>query len=398
VSNSKLVLIITSTYPFGAGEEFFEAEVRGLIASGLNVIILPVWPRGPLRQNSSDLKCLTLNRYRISPYVFLKTFLNLVHRELRSNKPTKLNLFERCFRESISAAYGPQLSKAIIALKVSHMHAYWASGPAMLAMTTSKLSGISWSFTGHSGDLIDGVNLNHKIQSSKGVRLISERGARILKKATNLAREVQIIHLGVNVPTSTPTRKDPKIFRIACVGNLIPIKNHLVLIEAMHLIASHEITVQLEIIGTGPLEEEIKKLVQEFNLAGSIIFRGQIDHAKLMKEYQQNLFQLVVLASGTSKSGQEEGIPISLMEAMSYGIPVVSTKTGGIPELVIEDLDLLVTPNEPDKIAKKILEIINMPYDLRIKLSRQCYSRVKEDFNIEQTAIQFKRWFDSMLT
>jgi glycosyltransferase involved in cell wall biosynthesis len=390
--------MITSTYPFGAGEEFFEGEVRGLIRSGLNVIILPLWPRGPLRQNSSDLKYLTLNRYRISPYIFLKTLLNVMYREIRFNKPAKVNLFERCFRESISAAYGPQLSKTIIEHKVSHMHAYWASGPAMLAMTTSKLSGISWSFTGHSGDLIDGVNLNQKIQSSKEVRLISERGARVLKKVTNLPNEFQIIHLGVRVPSITPIKKDAKIFRIACVANLIPIKNHLVLIKAMHFIASQEITMQLEIIGTGPLEQKIKKLVQEFDLTDSIIFRGQIEHAKLMEEYQQNRFQLVVLASGISKSGQEEGIPISLMEAMSYGIPVVSTKTGGIPELVTEDLDLLVSSNEPDKMAKKILEIITLPYDLRLKLSNQCYSRVKEDFNVEQTTIQFKRWFDSMLT
>ena len=114
MSNSKLVLIITSTYPFGAGEEFFEAEVRGLIASGLNVIILPVWPRGPLRLNSSDLNCFTLNRYRISPYIFLKSLFNLMHREMRSNKLTRLTLIKRCFRESISAAYGPQLSKNII--------------------------------------------------------------------------------------------------------------------------------------------------------------------------------------------------------------------------------------------------------------------------------------------
>jgi glycosyltransferase involved in cell wall biosynthesis len=86
------------------------------------------------------------------------------------------------------------------------------------------------------------------------------------------------------------------------------------------------------------------------------------------------------------------------MEAMSYGIPVVSTKTGGIPELVIEDLDLLVSPNEPVEMAKKILEIITLPYDFRVKLSRKCYSRVKEDFDVEQTAFQFKKWLDSIQT
>ena len=397
MSNSNLVLIITSTYPFGAGEEFFEAEVRGLIRSGVDVIILPVWPRGPLRQNSSDLNCLTLNRYRISPYVFLKTLLNLICRDISSNKRIKLNLFERCLRESISAAYGPQLSKIIFDLKVAHMHAYWASGPATLALTTSRLSGVSWSFTGHSGDLIDGVNLKQKIRSSKGIRLISERGACVLKRVTNLPPELQIIHLGVNMPSSTSNKEDAKIFRIACVANLIPIKNHLVLIEAMHLIASQEITIELEIIGTGPLEQKIKKLVQEFNLTDSIIFRGQVEHAKLMEEYQQNRFQLIVLASGTSKSGQEEGIPISLMEAMSYGIPVVSTKTGGIPELIPESLGLLIKPSDPVQLAKKIIELHSMSNDERRNLGLKCQKMIYEKFDIQKTSKRFSRFLTSSM-
>ena len=396
--NSKLVLIITSTFPFGHGEEFVEAEIRGLLASGINVILIPLWPRGSLRQSVSDLKHITLSRAKISGSTFLFTFLKLIIHGARGTQRKRLSLFRRYFRESVSAAYGPQLSKIIVDSKISHVHAYWASGPAMLAMNASRLSRIEWSFSGHSGDLVEGVILDQKIESSSGVRLISERGRQILKHVHCESDSSVIIHLGVNVPAPAATQHQISDFRIACVGNLIPIKNHIFLFEAVRFIESKGFRCSLDVIGTGPLENELKRSVKTLGLEKAIFFRGQIDHAQLMAAYSQASYQLVVLASGIAESGQQEGIPVSLMEAMSYGIPVVSTKTGGIPELVSKELDLLVPSDDPMAMGLKILEIMNMSLKDQAKIGKLCRTRVIEGFDVERTSDQFAKWLASLMT
>jgi colanic acid/amylovoran biosynthesis glycosyltransferase len=397
VPNSKSVLIITSTFPFGHGEEFVEAEIRGLLASGMNVILIPLWPRGSLRQGASDLKHITLRRTKVCGSIFLFTFLKLIIHGTTGTERKRLNLIRRYFRESISAAYGPQLSKIIIDFKVSHVHAYWASGPAMLAMNASRLSGINWSFSGHSGDLVEGVSLDQKIESCSGVRLISKRGSRILNQVGFEADSSVIIHLGVEVPATVATQNQISDFKIACVGNLIPIKNHITLFNAIKVIESEEISFSVDIIGLGPLESKLKKSVKALGLEKTIFFRGQIDHAQLMAEYSQASYQLIILASGIARSGQQEGIPVSLMEAMSYGIPVVSTNTGGIPELITKEFDLLVPPGDSKILAKKILEIVNMPPDDRNELGVQCRSRIIESFNVVHTSNSFEKWLHSLM-
>jgi colanic acid/amylovoran biosynthesis glycosyltransferase len=389
--------MITSTFPYGEGEDFFEAEVRGLIASGLNVIILPVWPRGSIRQGSSDLKQLTLNRYGISLYVFCATFFRLLYQELRSTNRRRFNLVTRCLRESIAAAYAPQLSKKMSDLEISHIHAYWSSGPAMLAMGTSRLTNINWSFTGHSGDLIEGVDLNKKAKSSSGIRVISKRSEWILKQKAEKTKSPEIIHLGVKVPSKVVAFENSSDFNVACVGNLIPIKNHVTLIEAIKIVQSGGLSFSVDFVGAGPLENDLKKSVKALGLENSITFRGQIDHAQLMMEYSQAKYHLVILASGIASSGQQEGIPVSLMEAMSYGIPVVSTDTGGIPELVTKELDLLIPSNDPWAMGSKILEIMNMTIDQRAHLGRRCRTRVVKDFNVVLTSERYAEWLTSHL-
>ena len=395
--NSKLVLIITSTFPYGEGEEFFEAEVRGLIASGLSVIILPVWPRGSVRRESADLKHLTLSRYQISLYAFCVTLFRLLYGELRSTNRSRFNLITRCFKESIAAAYAPQLYKMISDLAISHIHAYWSSGPAMLAMSTSRLAKINWSFTGHSGDLVDGVDLKRKAKTTAGIRLISKRAKLILNETVDTTSKPEIIHLGVEVPSSAVTFEKSSCFKIACVGNLIPIKNHDILIKALKIIELEGLNFSIDIIGSGPLENELKKSVTELGLDNYIFFRGQIDHAQLMIEYSEARYQLVVLASGIALSGQQEGIPVSLMEAMSFGIPVVSTETGGIPELVTKELELLVPAGDSKDLAKKMYEIAKMPEAERNALALQCRSRIIENFDVSRTSRSFGKFLHSLM-
>jgi len=89
------------------------------------------------------------------------------------------------------------------------------------------------------------------------------------------------------------------------------------------------------------------------------------------------------LPSVTTNKGEHEGIPVSLMEAMAYGIPVISTNTGGIPELLSNGAGIIVEEKSPKQLAEIILKIMKNK-NLRKELAERGYQKVQKEFNIKK--------------
>ncbi len=91
------------------------------------------------------------------------------------------------------------------------------------------------------------------------------------------------------------------------------------------------------------------------NLGDIIIFYGAKPHERLLELYRNREIDCVVLPSIVTEKGEYEGIPVSLIEAMSYKIPVVSTNTGGIPELLEGGAGIIVEQKNPYELKKQKL-------------------------------------------
>src|SRR5262249_30380530 len=113
----------------------------------------------------------------------------------------------------------------------------------------------------------------------------------------------------------------------------------------------------------------------------SVKFLGAIRHAELLKMYEEGAVSAVVLASLDLGDGHHEGIPVALIEAMSYAIPVVATAAGGTPELVTPRTGLLVPPADPDALANAIQTVLR-DGGCNEQLGRAGRERVLTDFNI----------------
>jgi glycosyltransferase involved in cell wall biosynthesis len=171
-------------------------------------------------------------------------------------------------------------------------------------------------------------------------------------------------------------------FVIACVASLVPKKGHRILLEACALLSQRGIKgLQCLIIGDGPCEKEIRRQITETGLEGVVQLVGRLPHGDVMDMYQRGEADLVVLPSLVAADGQKEGIPVALMEAMAYGIPVVSTTTGGIPELLHGGAGVLVPPASPPDLAEAIGRLIN-DRDLRVAVGAQGRARVREQFDV----------------
>jgi glycosyltransferase involved in cell wall biosynthesis len=169
---------------------------------------------------------------------------------------------------------------------------------------------------------------------------------------------------------------------ILAVGRLIAKKGFADLIHACGLIAERAKSFRCEITGEGPLENELRGQIERLDLQNFVALSG----AKPQLEVRQRLAaaNVFVLPSVVDPDGGMDNLPTVIMEAMATGLPVVSTKIGGIPEMVIEnETGFLVQPGDAAGLADAIEKLIDDRL-LAQRLGQIGYQRAQKLFSIEK--------------
>jgi glycosyltransferase involved in cell wall biosynthesis len=180
---------------------------------------------------------------------------------------------------------------------------------------------------------------------------VSQAVAAELRCQGYVASRLRVIPNGVPVPAvlSSPRRVSHPV-RVGVVARLSPEKGHRLFLEAARKVAAASPErVQFAIIGQGPEEGRLRGYCQDLGLEEHVVFRGF--RSDMTAEYT-NLDVVTLPSLGF------EGIGMALLEAMSFGLPVVSTAVGGTVEAVNEDVGLLVPPGDPDSLAEAISELV----------------------------------------
>jgi sugar transferase (PEP-CTERM/EpsH1 system associated) len=153
-----------------------------------------------------------------------------------------------------------------------------------------------------------------------------------------------------------PWSGQPGCFVIGTVGRVQDVKNQAALVEAfirLRAMAPAEAArLRLVIVGDGPLREALARQVADAGIGEYVWLAGaRSDIAELMRTF--SVFALPSIA---------EGMPVTLLEAMACGLPVVASRVGGIPELVLENnTGMLVPPNDPQALAEAIARYLQQP-------------------------------------
>jgi glycosyltransferase involved in cell wall biosynthesis len=214
------------------------------------------------------------------------------------------------------------------------------------------------SATGHAADVTSPSSLDHFTRFVQGLDKVvcaSDSVARSL--LTNSGRKADaIIHCGVARQELIAERPMSKL-HILSVGRLVEKKGFDDSIEAARILKGMGVAFSWKIIGGGPLDESLRSLIRASDCEDCIALEGPLANTDVIEVLRQ-WADAFVLASRPTTSGDVDGIPVALMEAMSFGIPVVSTRLSGIPELVIEgETGLLVTPRAPREIAEALRKV-----------------------------------------
>ncbi|MEY8732736.1 glycosyltransferase [Peribacillus frigoritolerans] len=147
-------------------------------------------------------------------------------------------------------------------------------------------------------------------------------------------------------PYSNRTLPTVGEIRVLSVGRLVDKKGFVTLIKAFKRIYTKYPNARLHIIGAGEDEKKIKFTIAEYNLKDVVILRGAMDSKRVSDELKEA--HIFCLASQTAKNGDIEGIPNALKEAMASGLPVVSTRHAGIPELIEHQRTGYLAPEKND--------------------------------------------------
>lgn len=217
---------------------------------------------------------------------------------------------------------------------------------------------------------------------------ISEAGRQRLLAIGCPPERVCAIHLGVDVNRFTPgLRRHPRPsppHRLLMVARLAEKKGIDVALQAMRLVLDAGHDVALRVAGEGEEHDALEQLKTALGLDAHVALVGPLDSAGVRREMADA--DMLLQPSVTAASGDQEGIPVALMEALAMGLPVVATKHAGIPELVLDgETGLLVPERDPAALAAAIGELVTRP-DLAGRLARGGRRWVLEEFNLRTQA------------
>jgi len=309
-------------------------------------------------------------------------YVSLYGQVIRGNLTSPINLF-RCLTVVPLAAL---MARQMQALGIHHVHAHWATYPALAAYIIKQLTGISYSFTAHAHDIhVSQEMLAEKISEAKFVITISEYNREFLRQlyGTALTQKVKVIYCGVDATIFQPRQTDKRneIFTIVCVGSLEERKGQVYLVEACAELKAQNINFRCLLVGEGDRRPQIEAIIAKLGLEKQVTLLGLQPRHEVSKLLNQA--DAMVLPSITMPDGKKEGIPVALMEALAMQLPTIGTNFSGVPELIKDgQTGLLVPERDAKALATALLRLYHSP-ELGKKLGQAGHVKVITDFNLQ---------------
>jgi colanic acid/amylovoran biosynthesis glycosyltransferase len=294
------------------------------------------------------------------------------------------------------------------ASEVQHVHAHFASHPTATAFVIQRLTGIPYSFTAHGSDIHrDQTMLRQKVAEAAFVVPISEYNRQVILKAcgSEYGQKLTVIHCGVDtglfqsqlaprpeaVPVAGNGAASGTPLSLLCIGTLHEVKGQAILIEACRLLKERQVSFACHFAGDGPDRAVLMAQARRAGLEDVVHFHGHLTRPQVMELLRTA--QVVVAPSVPSRDGRREGIPVALIEAMASGRPVVASQLSGIPELVQDRRNGLLTPPGDAAALADALEYLGREPELRRRLGQAGREKVMGEFDLHENAAVLARRF-----
>jgi glycosyltransferase involved in cell wall biosynthesis len=274
---------------------------------------------------------------------------------------------------------------------VTAVHGYFAHLPTEVAAKAARRLGVPYGFSVHAVDArkVSRSGLTERARAAACVIACNVDVAGDLRRA---GAPVQLIPHGVDLARFRPTAPPPaEVLTILAVGRLVPKKGFPVLIRAAaRLLAPF----RLKIIGEGPERANIEAAIAEHGLGDRVELAGPRTHDDLPAEFAAA--HIVVVPSITDATGDRDGLPNVVLEAMSSGRPVVASDVGAVSSAVVDGrTGVLVPPGDAETLAGA-LEFLADQADMRERLGREARARVEADFELNSCTARLRAFLENV--
>ncbi len=405
---SKFIVIITNSYPFGTGEEFLETEIEYLLPHFEKIYVFAMSPSDKSMRRIPEN--VVANKLRLENSFFdgVKAvgylFDRLLYQEFGlARKELKLKFSLSILRKIISMLRKRDKLARNIEETISgevrdsktYFYSYWMHHGAF-GLTSERLRGLNAvSFCrGHGYDIYFEREADNYLPFRKfivdnldNVFLISENGREYLTEHLPGIDDtkLEVSRLGIRNNRSPAKTSADNVLRIVSCSRISEIKRLDLIIDALAEIDDFPII--WTHIGDGELMSHIcnyakEKLEAKPNVEFEL--KGYLSNSEVFDFYENNEVDLFL---NVSKS---EGIPVSIMEAFSFGVPAIATDVGGVREIVGEACGYLISPQPSAKeLRNAIITFRGLSNDAVMKIKRSARVKWNESFNAEKNYKQF---------
>ncbi len=376
-------------------ETFIFREVIDLWKMGLDVQVYTLY--GEIKKKLSPEMMEASKKVQRLGIPFLKRMPRDVAYWWKRNPILTRNLFKRIpVRKWKSVEFGGEnifgflagftLARLFEQQGIGHIHAPWAMGPATAAWVASSLINIPFSFTGRAGDIYpqDGA-LGEKIEAARFV--ISENKTNVAYMAQYAPGSVHKIHPIYNgVPLEkhsvAPVKMRPP-YSILALGRFARIKAFDDLLRAARILKDRGVPFHLNLVGDGPRKYQLLYLTHRLGLKDVVSYPGFVPYNKVSQLFLAA--DMFVMSSAVHSTGDRDGLPTVILEALAHRVPVVSTDVCGIPEVIKDGLTgYLVPQKNPLELARAMEEMLQ-DRDRAIRMAEAGRELVLREFAPEKT-------------
>lgn len=363
MNQKKTILVLASTYPRWSGdpEPGFIHELCKRLASQFNVVALV--PDSVDAEPDGLLDEVCVIRYQYAP----KKLQSLVNNGGIVNNLKKF-WWKWFLVPSFLISQYIAVKKILRKQKVDIIHAHWLLPQGWIAYSLAKHFDIPFVITSHGGDLfgLQGnilTKIKKKVaENSNAMTVVSQAMDEYLNQLNIKPQTLKVIPMGVDLQnrfTPNPLRKRQKN-ELLFVGRLVPKKGLNYLLDALSILVKEQPELRLKIAGFGPEENNLKRQVKQLKLEEHVNFLGAITQDKLPEMYHQAT--LFVAPFVRANNGDQEGLPVALMEAIGCGCPAVVGHVAGIEDLLGEEImQIAVNPHNINELIVAILNALNDP-------------------------------------
>ena len=274
--------------------------------------------------------------------------------------------------------------------EVGWIHAHFLHTPASVARYAATILGLPWSVSAHAKDIwtTPDWEKREKLADCRWLVTCTRANAEHLAALAPSPETVDLVYHGIDlarfpeIPRPPgPDGSDPlHPVTLLTVGRAVEKKGFDVLLDALARLPA-DLHWRLKHVGAGPLGDALHRQARGLGLADRVDWLGPMPQDRLLETYRSA--DVFVLACRVAADGDRDGLPNVLMEAMSQGLPCVSTAVSAIPELITgADEGVLVPPEDADALARALAGLLRRPGD-RARMAAAGRLRLRQRFTME---------------